>query len=99
MIGLTMLELLVMVLAVYGFVTQVGLPAWRGTPLFPVFEGKEARLLREREQVAQEARELALQRDIAALRKRNDEESKTVDTPEPVRAYRMQQRDDEGGDA
>ena len=81
-------------LIVWGFVTQVGIPAVKGTALFPMFEGREAKLRRELERAAQEEREARLEKEIAAHRKNAEDDG----TPEPVRAYRQAQRDETAGE-
>lgn len=64
---LILIELAVSLLLVIGVVTQIAIPLWRGTPLFPIFRA-ERRLERE----VAEARQRRLEADLEELRKREE---------------------------
>ncbi len=92
MIGLSLLELLVMALAIAGFVTQVGIPLYRGTVMFPFFS-RERNLRKRRAEVEQAVVELKLEEEIEAKTSLLTGHRKDTEAQEAVRAYRIAQRD------
>lgn len=50
------------------FATQIGVPLYRNTPLFPLFRTKEAILLAEQTQALEEVVESELRKDIEEIK-------------------------------
>lgn len=59
-------EIVLLVLIVYAIVSQILLPAWRGTALFP-WVRRERRIRDDIVEAAQEKREAELEQDLAAM--------------------------------
>lgn len=80
----SLFEFLLFTLVLVTGVTQVLWPIWRGTPLFPIFNSKERRLLREAERERQRQLEMRLTHNLTrqTLREANfdDEESNNEHT-------------------
>lgn len=77
MILVVLFELIVSVLLLYLGVTQLVVPLWRGTPLFPVFR-KETHLRQQLSQTAEKVVEADLEREIAEKSHRASSIRKTV---------------------
>jgi hypothetical protein len=60
----SLFEFLLFTLVLVTGVTQVLWPIWRGTPLFPILNSKERRLLREAERERQRQLEMRLTHDL-----------------------------------
>lgn len=65
---LSILEWAILGVLMLLFVTQIFLPLWRGTPIFPLFS-RERKLEAEKDRVKQEVVEDDLEREIKTLRR------------------------------
>lgn len=81
---IAVLELVLMTLVVVLFVSQVGIPLWRGTPLFPAFK-PERRLLRELAEIEQARIERELWKEITTKKQAIQEEASNVQGQQPGR--------------
>lgn len=77
MILVALLELVVAVFLLYLGVTQVVLPLWRDTPLFPMFR-REGRLQHELAEATEKVVEADLERKIAETAHRAESVRRTV---------------------
>jgi len=70
---LVLMELLIISLAVFCFVTQITIPLFRGTPLFPFFK-KEEEIKREISETKQELEEARLTTEKRKVEKEIEKE-------------------------
>ena len=77
MILVVLFELITAVLLLYLGVTQLVVPLWRGTPLFPMFR-KEGHLRHQLSRVDEEVVEADLEKEIASRSRKANSIRKTV---------------------
>lgn len=80
MILVALAELVVTVLLLYLGVTQVVLPLWRSTPLFPIFR-REGRLQHELAEATERVVEADLERQISETTRRAESVRRSVRRP------------------
>ncbi|OGN02421.1 MAG: hypothetical protein A2655_01680 [Candidatus Yanofskybacteria bacterium RIFCSPHIGHO2_01_FULL_43_42] len=80
MILVTLAELVVVALLLYLGVTEVVLPLWRNTPLFPMFR-REGRLQHELAEATESVVEAELEKKIAETAQRAESVRRTVSRP------------------
>lgn len=80
MIFVTLLELLVAVSLLYFGGTQVVLPLWRNTPLFPIFR-RERRLQHELVEATENVVEAELEKEIVETTERAESVRRSIRRP------------------
>lgn len=80
MIMVALVELVVAVLLLYFGITQVILPLWRDTPLFPMFR-KERHLQHNLAEATEQVVEAELEREIARTTQKAESVRRTVHQP------------------
>lgn len=80
MIVVALLELVVVALLLYLGISQVVLPLWRDTPLFPMFR-RERRLQHELAEATEKVVEAELEKKIAETTQRAESVRRTVRRP------------------